>query len=75
MDLNILCYYAWIPYFLWNFFNVNLIYYIALIFVGLHLFNQIIKLDINNSEICLKLFKSNSILGLLVCVCLIVNIL
>ena len=57
------------------FSNVNLIYYIALIFVGLHLINQIIKLDINNSEICLKLFKSNSILGLLVCACLIVNIL
>ena len=57
------------------FSNVNLIYYIALIFVGLHLINQIIKLDIDNSEICLKLFKSNSILGLLVCACLIVNIL
>ena len=57
------------------FSNVNLFYYVALIFVGLHLINQIIKLDINNSEICLKLFKSNSILGLLVCACLIVNIL
>ena len=55
--------------------DVNLIYYITLIFVGLHLINQIIKLDVNNSEICLKLFKSNSILGLLVCACLITNIL
>ena len=33
------------------------------------------KLDVNNSEICLKLFKSNSILGLLICACLITNIL
>ena len=55
--------------------DVNLIYYITLIFVGLHLINQIIKLDVNNSEICLKLFKSNSILGLLVCASLITNIL
>ena len=55
--------------------EVNLIYYITLIFVGLHLINQIIKLDVNNSEICLKLFKSNSILGLLVCASLITNIL
>ena len=54
--------------------DVNLIYYITLIFVGLHLINQIIKLDVNNSEICLKLFKSNSILGLLVCASLITNI-
>ena len=42
------------------FSDVNLIYYVVLIFVGLHLINQIIKLDINNSEICLKLFKSNN---------------
>ena len=55
--------------------DVNLIYYITLIFVGLHLINQIIKLDINSSEICLKLFKSNGILGSLVCACLIANIL
>ena len=55
--------------------DVNLIYYITLIFVGLHLINQIIKLDVNNSQICLKLFKSNSILGLLRCACLITNIL
>ena len=57
------------------FSKVNLIYYIVLIFVGLHLINQVIKLDINSSENCLKLFKSNSILGLLVCACLIANIL
>ena len=55
--------------------TINLYYYIALIFVGLHLINQIIKLDINDSDVCLKLFKSNSVLGLLICASLLTNIL
>ena len=49
--------------------DVNLIYYVALIFVGLHLINQIIKLDINNSEICLKILSGSVSIFLIVILC------
>ena len=49
------------------FMKFNLIYFIGLIIVTYHLFIfQIKKLDIKQPNICLKIFKSNNLLGLLV---------
>ena len=49
------------------FMKFNLIYFIGLIIVTYHLFIfQIKKLDIKQLNVCLKIFKSNNLLGLLV---------
>ena len=49
------------------FMKFNLIYFIGLIIITYHLFIfQIKKLDIKQPNICLKIFKSNNLLGLLV---------
>ena len=45
----------------------NKFYYIGLIIVGFQMFFiQIQKLIIDNSQNCLKIFKSNNLLGLIV---------
>ena len=45
----------------------NNLYYCFLIFIFLHLFiYQINLLKIKNPNICLKIFKSNNLLGLIV---------
>ena len=47
--------------------NFSFIYFIFLIFPFFHFFiYQIGSLDIKNSSICLKLFKSNNLLGLII---------
>ncbi|WP_075522546.1 4-hydroxybenzoate octaprenyltransferase [Candidatus Pelagibacter communis] len=47
--------------------NLNILYYIFLLFIIIHMYYfQIHKLDINNSENCLKIFKSNNFLGFIV---------
>ena len=52
--------------------NFNSIFYIFLIFTLLHLFIfQIKRLDINSTEKCLDIFKSNNFVGMLVFVSLI----
>ena len=52
--------------------NFNSIFYIFLIFTLLHLFIfQIKRLDINSTEKCLDIFKSNNFIGMLVFVSLI----
>jgi len=44
----------------------NLFYYIGLILIGYLFFNQIIIFNKNNAKICLKIFKSNNLLGLII---------
>ena len=52
----------------------NFIYFFLLVIPLYHLFFiQISKLDINNPSICLKIFKSNNILGLIIYLNLIVG--
>jgi len=46
--------------------NYNIIFFLGLIIIGYMLFNQIKKFDQNNPEGCLRLFKNNNILGLVV---------
>ena len=54
--------------------KINMIYYLGLILIGYHLyFIQIRKLDVNNSENCLKIFKSNNFLGLIILTSLILG--
>ena len=54
--------------------KINMIYYLGLILIGYHLyFIQIHKLDVNNSENCLKIFKSNNFLGLIILTSLILG--
>ena len=54
--------------------NFNKYYFVFLIVPIFHLFfYQIKKLDINNSSICLKIFKSNNLFGLIIFLCLIVG--
>jgi 4-hydroxybenzoate polyprenyltransferase len=52
--------------------KLNQIYFICLTVVAMQIYYyQIHKLDINNTESCLKVFKSNNFLGLLVFISLI----
>ena len=52
----------------------NFIYFVLLIVPSFHLlFIQILKLDIHNPSKCLKIFKSNNILGLIIYLNLIVG--
>ena len=53
--------------------NYNKIYFIFLIFPITHMLLQIKKLNIKNGDICLKIFKSNNILGLLIFVNLLIG--
>ena len=53
----------------------NFYYFISLFFVIVHLFYQIKKLDINNSNVCLSIFKSNQYLGLIIALSLLIGIL
>tara|TARA_B100001057_G_scaffold499802_1_gene611871 strand:+ start:1485 stop:2348 length:864 start_codon:yes stop_codon:yes gene_type:complete len=54
--------------------KLNLFYFILLITVALQMFYfQLNKLDIKKTESCLKIFKSNNFLGLLIFICLIIG--
>ena len=53
----------------------NIYYFILLIFVSGHLFSQIKRLNIENKEECLSIFKSNQYLGLMVALTLFIGIL
>ncbi len=47
--------------------NLNLYYYVGILFISMHLFMyQIFKFDKKNKIECLNIFKSNNILGLMV---------
>ena len=47
--------------------NLNIFYFVILILIGFQLFySQIKNLNFNNPENCLKIFKSNNFLGLIV---------
>ena len=46
--------------------NFNNGYFLFLLIPAIHMFFQLKKLDIENSENCLKIFKSNNILGLII---------
>ena len=41
-------------------------FFLFLLFTAIHMFFQLKKLDIENSENCLKIFKSNNMLGLII---------
>jgi len=54
--------------------NLNILYFLCLLFLSFQIFYlQIKKLDVQNSLSCLKTFKSNNQLGLLVFVSLIIG--
>ena len=53
----------------------NIYYFILLIFVSAHLFSQIKRLNIENKDECLSIFKSNQYLGLMVALALFIGIL
>ena len=44
--------------------NNSLIIHLAILSLLIHLVSQIIYLDVDNSDRCLKIFKSNNLLGL-----------
>ena len=46
--------------------NFNNGYFLFLLIPAIHMFFQLKKLDIENSENCLKIFKSNNMLGLII---------
>ena len=49
------------------FMNFNYLYFLLLLFPLCHLFFfQIAKININNSNLCLKIFKSNNVLGFII---------
>jgi len=59
---------------LYNSFIINNIFYLFLIIPFCHLFfYQINFLNINKPEDCLKIFKSNNVLGLIVCMNILVG--
>ena len=54
--------------------KLNQIYFICLIIVAMQMYYfQIYKLDVNKPDICLKVFKSNNILGLLILISLLLG--
>jgi len=53
----------------------NSYYFISLLFVAGHLFNQVRILNINNKNLCLSIFKSNQYLGIIICISLLLNFL
>ena len=46
--------------------NFNNAYFLFLLIPAIHMFFQIKKLNIIDGNICLKIFKSNNILGLFI---------
>ena len=62
--------------FFFGVFNqTNFLYFIGLFFIAMHLYYQIKKLDINDSNGCLKIFKSNQQVGILVVLAILISIL
>ena len=55
--------------------QTNFLFFIGLFFIAMHLYYQIKKLDINNSKGCLKIFKSNQQVGILVVLAILTSIL
>jgi len=55
--------------------QTNFLFFIGLFFIAMHLYYQIKKLDINNSKGCLKIFKSNQQVGILVVLAILISIL
>jgi len=54
--------------------QLNIIYYLCLMVISLNLyFSQIKNLDVKSPESCLKTFKSNNFLGLIVFISLILG--
>ena len=53
--------------------NFNNFYYLFLIIPAMHFFLQIKSLNIKNDNLCLKIFKSNNILGLIIFINLIIG--
>ena len=52
----------------------NQFYFLSLLAIGLHMFIfQIKKLDIHNSDNCLRIFKSNNLLGLIILLSLLIG--
>ena len=49
-------------------------YFLSLLFVTGHLIYQILLLNINNSNLCLAIFKSNQYLGIIICCSLLLNL-
>ena len=55
--------------------QTNFLFFIGLFFIAMHLYYQIKKLDINDSNGCLKIFKSNQQVGILVVLAILISIL
>jgi len=53
--------------------DLSLLFYIVMAGAGAHLIWQVRTLDINNADLCLMLFKSNKVFGLLVLVAIILG--
>ncbi len=53
--------------------NFNNIFFIFLLFPATHIYFQIKRLDISNEKNCLKIFKSNNYLGLIVLINLLIG--
>ena len=71
-----LCYFIFIFFFLITGLKLNFNYYffIGIIMIILHLFFiQIFNFDIKNKAKCLKIFKSNNFLGLLILICVLIG--
>ncbi len=61
-------------FFLGSLMEANLIYYLGLLIIGIHMFYfQIYKLNIENPNSCLKIFKSNNLLGLIILITLLIG--
>ena len=54
--------------------ELNFMYYIFILIIGYHLFyHQLVRVNLNNSLSCLKCFKSNNFLGLIILISIIVG--
>mgnify|MGYP000745890728 FL=1 len=53
--------------------NMGFWFYPGMLFAGVHFIYQYISLDIDNREICLKIFKSNHHFGIIVFISLIIG--
>ncbi len=57
-----------------NLNELNFMYYIFILIIGYHLFyHQLVRVNLNNSLSCLKCFKSNNFLGLIILISIIVG--
>ena len=71
-----LCYFIFILFFIFTGIklNFNNYYFIGAMIVTFHLFFiQIINFDKENKEKCLKIFKSNNLLGLMILICILIG--